>query len=113
MADPFTTHDVDLAHCRECIVMDFEKTADWRRRIASEHPDDERNLVAAELLERLATTVKDVPDDVVRLYGLIFIDDDVSFQASERNSEALRAIGFHSEPEDATAFVKAFVDNYS
>ncbi len=41
----------------ELVAMEFIEKADWRRGKARQYPDDERNLDAAELLDRLAREV--------------------------------------------------------
>lgn len=43
---------------QQFILMQLEHTADWRRRKAEEFPDDERNIEAAELAEKLAAELK-------------------------------------------------------
>ncbi len=41
----------------ELVAMEFIEKADWRRGKARQYPEDERNLDAAELLDRLAREV--------------------------------------------------------
>jgi hypothetical protein len=90
---------------REALRLDFEQTADWRRSKAAEDPEDSRNLEAAALLDKLAASVETVAPDFLDAYGSL--QDD--YMDSERHSEMLRQIGFHSWPETAEDFVKACI----
>jgi hypothetical protein len=45
-----------------------------RRAVASDYSDDKRNLEAADLLDRLAGTVGDVPFDLLNAYVELFED---------------------------------------
>jgi hypothetical protein len=86
---------------------ELEEQAEWRRQRAVEYPDDRRNLDSAEEYERLAKTVKDIPDDVLVAYsGAIADEPDV-----ELWQETLKDIfrGFF-DPADATELVQSFVD---
>ncbi len=42
---------------RLCCLVDLEKTAEWRSQVAQRHPEDERNVKAAETLYRLAPQI--------------------------------------------------------
>jgi hypothetical protein len=86
------------------LVMAFQSTADWRRQKAEEYRDDRRNGRAAELLERLATTVKDIPSELRALYDGMTDDFPSEFQ-----SEQLRAVGFNYFPDSATEFVQGII----
>lgn len=92
---------------------DFQRTAEWRRGKAIEYPDDDRNQRAAELLDRLATTVADVDAATRSAYDSLFDteDDDAIFYAVERKSEALRVVGFHSFPQTAAEFMQSLIDD--
>lgn len=46
----------------ELVTMEFIEKAHWRRGKARQYPDDERNLDAAELLDRLAREVLSLSD---------------------------------------------------
>jgi len=102
-----TTTAKDIAWTRDMLKGDLEDQAEWRRRKAAEYPDDRRNLDSAEEYERLAKTVKDVPDDVLVAYSEAFED----VPDSERWQEMLKDIfrGF-SDFDNATKLVAAFVD---
>src|SRR5262249_51561060 len=102
-----TTKADDLALTRNMLTGELEDQAQWRRRKAAEYPDDHRNLDSAEEYERLAKTVKDIPDDLLVAYSEAFED----MPDSERWQEMLKDIfrGFWS-PDNATELVQAFVD---
>jgi hypothetical protein len=89
----------------ELLRDDFLDTARWRREKAKEHPDDERNLRAAELLEELATSVDAVAPELLEAY--MELGDDI--RDSEIHSDMLRTIGFHWAPASGTEFVRAFI----
>jgi hypothetical protein len=101
------TTKADTAGAREILQAELEEQAEWRRQKAVEYPDDRRNLDSAEEYERLAKTVKDVPDDLVVAYSEAFEDA----PDSERWQEMLKDIfrGF-ADFEDARELVQAFVD---
>ena len=83
---------------REALRLDFEQTADWRRSKAAEYPEDQdRNLEAAALLDKLAASVETVAPDLLDAYGSLRDD----YMDSEQHSEMFRQIGFHSWPETA------------
>jgi hypothetical protein len=96
----------EIAEIAESLRLDFGETARWRREKAAEHPEDSRNIEAAELLDRLAKTIKDVDPTLLDTYGALW-DDEV--QDSEQHSEMLRLIGFHFFPQTAEEFVKQYI----
>ena len=57
---------MDNLEVRGWLRQAIENTADWRRRTAEQYPDDNRNIEAAEELERLAGTVDDIPEALLR-----------------------------------------------
>lgn len=80
-------------------------TAEWRRRKAEEFPDDRRNLVAAEELERLAAEIDRIGEAdpihqrIAQLHDSIdALDgrDDAWLDVSEGVSDELRSVGFHT-----------------
>jgi hypothetical protein len=78
-----------------------------RARNAVEYPNDRRNLASAEEYERLAETVKDIPDDLLIAYSEAYEDvPDV-----ERWQEMLKDIfrGF-ADFANATELAQAFLD---
>ena len=89
----------------EMLREQFENTARWRREKAREYPDDERNLWAAETLERLAATVADVDPQLLTAYFELFDD----LPDSEAEQEMFRSVGFHSAPETAEEFIRGFI----
>src|SRR6516165_9727144 len=97
----------DVAWTREMLKTELEDQAEWRRQKAVEYPHDRRNLDSAEEYERLAKTVKDIPDNLLVAYSEAYQDaPDV-----ERWQELLKDIfrGF-SDFANATELVQAFVD---
>ena len=102
-----TSKTDDLAWTRDILKGELEDQAEWRRRKAAEYPDDRRNLDSAEEYERLARTVKDIPEDLLVAYSESFEDA----PDSERWQEMLKNIfrGF-SDFANATELVQAFVD---
>jgi len=90
-------------------------TAKWRRRKAEEFPDDRRNLVAAEELEKLETEIDRVGESepihqqIARLQGSLTVGD-TWFDISEAVSDELRSIGFHSGYETGLEFLEWYRD---
>ena len=67
----------DIADVAESLRLDFGETARWRREKAVEHPEDNSNVEAAELLDRLAKTLKDVDPTLLDAYGSLWDDDEI------------------------------------
>jgi hypothetical protein len=61
----------DQPMTRDELKMKFESKAEWRLRILEEY-GDQRNAKAADLLERLAETVADVPQHLLDAYEATF-----------------------------------------
>jgi hypothetical protein len=101
------TTTADAASAREMLKAELEGQAEWRRLKAVEYPDDRRNLDSAEEYDRLAKTVKDIPNDLLVAYAEAFEDA----PDSERWEEMLKNIfrGF-SYFDDARELVQAFID---
>jgi hypothetical protein len=97
--------DVSDSDRRDMLRETFERQAESRREKAAQHPTDERNAEAAELLDKLAATVSDIPADVLSAYYADWNDDD-----SEAESEMMRYVGFHTEPSTAEEFARSFVE---
>jgi hypothetical protein len=89
----------------------FETHAEFRREKAQEHPEDERNLKAAEIFALLAATSKDVQPILFEKYRLMFEVHDV--RAVEIELQMLKEVGFHRWPKTATEFVSDFVHRCS
>jgi hypothetical protein len=101
------TTTADVTWTRDMLKSELEEQAEWRRRKAVEYPDDRRNLDSAEEYERLAKTVKEIPDDLLLAHSEAFEDA----PDSERWQEMLKNIfrGF-CDFANATELVQAFVD---
>lgn len=106
----------------EFVVLDLEGTADWRRRVQEDHPNDKRNASAAALLERLAAEITSSPDLelVAKLSeiesGLISQTEtnksyDFSFVVEECN-EYRRRIGFTEFPSSGKEYLQRLIDIY-
>jgi hypothetical protein len=87
----------------------FEDQAEWRREKAKQYPDDERNLAAAAIFDRLAATVDAIPEDVFVAFTELGPDVDDGFRDLERWTEMLGDVGFNSAPETAEDFVRSFI----
>jgi predicted P-loop ATPase/GTPase len=94
---------------KDMLKEDFANEAEWRREKAIEHPDDERNVDAAQLLDELARTVDDVDDDLLEAFENMFAESD-SYRAVELLGQALRDVGFSSAPSNASEFVRDFIE---
>jgi hypothetical protein len=92
---------------RKLLTEQFGCQAEWRRMKATEYPDDPRNLEAAALLDHMAATVKDIPDEIIDAYCKAFEYDET---AIESWLERLRVVGFRSFPDNAREFVQDFID---
>jgi hypothetical protein len=104
-AKPITDEEADI---RNELILDFQETALWRRRLITKFPDDDRNAAAADLLERLSGSVQDVPEVLLLQYSQIL--DELETDAAL--DEALRWIGFRSFPTSAADYVSWFVDRH-
>ena len=91
----------------ELLKAEFLCTAEWRREKATEYPDDERNLKAAEILEHLAGTVDQIEPAVLQTYEFAGNWEEVEVKADVHN-EMIRTIGFHWTPSTATEFITEF-----
>jgi hypothetical protein len=94
-----------LAEVVDLLEIELSSTAEWRRAKSIEYPDDRRYVEAAEMLDRLARTVKQVDPATLAAYAELFDD----LNDSERKSELFREIGFHWWPQTATDFVSRFI----
>jgi hypothetical protein len=86
---------------------ELEETAEWRLRKAVEYPDDRRNRDSATEYDRLAKTVKDIPDDLLVAYSEAFEDAPDSERWEETFKDIFR--GF-SDFANATELVQTFLD---
>jgi hypothetical protein len=92
----------------ELLRMDFIGAAGLRRAYAEKYRDRRKSdcIAAAELLEKLGSTVDAVDTSTLDAYGHLFEED---CAISEEIQEGLREIGFSWWPENATEFVRAFI----
>ena len=86
---------------------EFCATADWRLEKANQYPSDSRNRQSAKLLEKLAATIEEIPSSIFDVYRAMFRD----VSDSERHSELLVEVGFSWHPDDATEFVRRFIND--
>jgi hypothetical protein len=98
-----------------------QNTAEWRRQKAEQFPDDARNLVAAEELERLAAQIdrlegseihaqiREAQDCIIELCEANK-NDAVWFEISETVSAELRSIGFHRTYRDGAELLEWYRD---
>jgi hypothetical protein len=89
---------------------EFEGQMWWREEKAEQYPNDKRNLETVEIFKRLAATANDVPRSLMDEYEAVFLRWETD-EVVSMHSEALRAVGFHSSPENATEFVRDFVES--
>jgi hypothetical protein len=92
---------------REYLKNEFECQAEWRREKAGEYPDDERNLKAAEIFDRLAATLDDVPQNLIDAFAAVSARD---ADYPTVWDDYVRGIGFHTEPHDAAALIREYID---
>ena len=92
----------------------FEDQARWRREQAAEYPDDQRNVEAAEIFDRLAATVQNVPPEVLAVVDELYFggplnNDEIDHETMEAEQEKLRSVGFHTFPESAEEFLRELI----
>jgi len=96
-----------------------ESTAEWRRVKAEQFPDDRRNAVAAEELEKLAAQIDRIGESepihhqIAKLHETLDTadsSDDAWLKISETVSEELRLIGFHSGYATGLEFLEWYRD---
>ena len=98
-------------------------TAEWRRQKAEQFPDDARNLVAAEELERLAAQINRLEGS--EIHAQISEAEDCIIKLCEANKDALhldwsdiseavsaelRSIGFHGTYRDGAKLLEWYRD---
>ncbi len=93
----------------ELIVLNVEGTAYWRRQTAERFPEDQRNVAAAEVLERLALELHALEGTALHERVARLAEDDEDGNFSETLSELLRAVGFRSFPSSGKAFLDEFI----
>ena len=99
---------------RELLVFSIGNTGHWRREKAEEFPEDNRNLKAAECLERLETSVGSVNPDLFAEYRVVFwtpySDNSAALDLIDVHSEVLRSVGFSLFPKDVNELVRDLLD---
>lgn len=105
----------------ETTALELSDKADWRRKKARQYPDDERNLDAAELLDRLASQVLALEGSSAaatfeKEYDAIFSADDQD-ESHDRAREIMRlwaeyraGIGFRIFPGTGEAILRDLMD---
>jgi hypothetical protein len=92
-------------------LVDCAGTAYWRRAKAVEFPDDERNLEAAEELDRLAAEIALLEGSELHLrLDKCFEDEDGTLIAMGIISEILRQVGFSRWYGTGEELLQAIVD---
>lgn len=94
----------------EIVGVEVENTAEWRREKAEEFPNDNRNLEAAERLDRLVRELDELQKSDLsrRIESLVIMTSggwEISF--GEWLSEELRAIGFRSFYKNGAEFLQS------
>src|ERR1700731_4157149 len=92
-------------------LQDFKERAEWRREKAKQYPNEERNLEAAAVFDRMAATVDAIPQDVFVALSELGPNVDDDLLDVERWTEMLRDVGFQSAPKNAEDFVRSFIAN--
>lgn len=99
------------------LIEDLENNAAWRRDKAAEYPDDHRNVVAAEILERLVKEAGQLGPNYIRLRKLDALSDELA-NGNHHGLESLvedvneyhRDIGFHRFPESIHVYVDDLIE---
>jgi hypothetical protein len=95
-----------IAELRKILAMQLQSEADSRRVNAEEYHDDKRHAAAAEQFQKLAATVKDVPNDIfatwVDRWQTIYGSRGAAFEATRR-------VGFHTSYNSATELVRELI----
>jgi restriction system protein len=94
----------------DLIVINVESTAYWRRQKAEEFPEDQRNIQAADMLERLATELRALEGTALHERVARLAEEDGE-NFSFTLSEFLRAVGFRSFPSSGEDFLNEFLFN--
>ncbi|MDM8167145.1 hypothetical protein [Roseovarius sp.] len=90
---------------------EFIRQAEWRREKAEDHPDDQRNIEAAQMHTNLAVSALEVPPEVMECARELFEED--SLEIPESWSEMMRSVGFSYFPKSAEAFVHDFIREHT
>ncbi|RUX48855.1 hypothetical protein EOA33_14345 [Mesorhizobium sp. M4A.F.Ca.ET.050.02.1.1] len=86
----------------------LEKKASWRREKAQRHPEDVRNIEAAEMLESLAAQAE-AGDIDPELSDRLTAMQNEGDEADERANELMTAIGFSQRYEKIDHLIRDIV----
>jgi hypothetical protein len=97
------------------IAEDLQNNAAWRRDKAAEYPDDRRNVIAAEILERLMEEAGQLGDNNIQLLKLAGLSADLDGNRGLENlvddiSEYHRDIGFSRFPESIHVYLDDLIE---
>jgi hypothetical protein len=97
-------YDLELL---ELEALELECSAEWRRQKAQEYPEDaQRNLEAAELLDKLAVEIRALQgSDVHRNFSAAVVKRETDYTFHEAQSDYRRLIGFHEWPDNAEEYL--------
>ncbi len=95
---------------KQRLINDLEEAAAWRRRKATEHPDDVRNGRSADALDQMARHVASLSTDDHRLITVAHATKGWADEAGFF-TEAVNKVGFHHEDIDLDATLTYLVDD--
>jgi len=97
-----------LTESRGDFAIQIESAQSWRRQIAQEHPDDQRNADSAEALGALLAYVDEISNDHP-IFGTLALfsesNEDDGLEAIEMQNELLSRYGFDGD-EDREQFLQ-------
>jgi hypothetical protein len=105
MADTATTR----TELREMLEAQVDR---WAMK-AEHYPKDQPKEQAIEILQRLAETVKDVPQSMIDAYRDTFFrwdHENYGLEIALLRDDALQEVGFYTAPENAEAWIRDFLD---
>ena len=116
---PIQLLDIEMA--RSEVAGELEQQGDWRRRVAERHPDDDRNLRAAQHCERLAWEIRELDPDNPTLRILALVEAAIDLlpedqqegyfvNRNEQSHEFWRVIGFHEKYDSGELFLVAWIE---
>ncbi len=99
---------------KSCLIEQIENTAEWRREKAKEHPEDQRNGEAADILDRLTKELAALRDDdaSVAAYEALIESgcEDGDVLALEEHNRLISRIGFDSAPSSAEELLSGLTE---
>lgn len=108
---PSLEPELNVSEARSVLETEFFRRAEWRRRRAEQVPQEAaRNFEAARLLEKLASSLDEVPDELMKLFALHWGAGEDGSGNIAKLEEEVRRVGFSMSPKDATEFVKVFTE---